>query len=222
MPSSVVGMANHAGTDGDVPENHAQAHTSEQRQSGGAIAPGPHGGEETPPGSRNAQLRALPILPILLGIFICALNIVTIARLWQVVYNGNLAWINQINLPTTVFLILIITSFSIGLFLIAYSLVLRNSERPLRKNENTQESKGASETRQAPDYVKWVIAPLLIALPAPALTVWAAQMIEPIAPKPCIELYQEAQNIRNDNPSFRMRGYDRDQVRCSINQYVLK
>lgn len=215
-------MANHAGTDGDVPENHANAQLSQKHEIGGGTAPDPHGGAETTSEKGNTQLRALPTLPLLLGIAICALNIVAMARLWQTVYNGNLAWLNQINLPTTVFLILTITSFSIGLFLIGYALVFRHSEQPRHTGGNAQEATGTPGTRQTPDYVKWAIVPLLVALPAPALTVWAAQMMEPIAPKPCIELYQEAQAIRNENPSFRMYGYDRDQVRCSINQYVLK
>ncbi len=110
---------------------------------------------------------------------------------------------------------LIAISILIGLFLIVYSIVLRQLER------NSKEDGAHREAGQTPTNTKWVLAPLLIALPAAAITIWAAQMIEPIAPRPCIELYQEAQNIKNDNPDFRMYGFDRDQIRCAINQSVL-
>ena len=113
------------------------------------------------------------------------------------------------------FLALLSISFFIGLLLIAYAVILRRLDRH-RYEDKTE--LGAGKT---PAYVKWFIAPLVIALPAPVITVWAAQLIEPIAPKPCIELYQEAQNIRNDNPNFRMIWSDRDQRRCAINQSVL-
>ncbi len=137
------------------------------------------------------------------------------ARLWKTAYRSNYGWVNRVNLPTTIFLALISISFFVGLFLIGYAILLRRSE------QDQHEGKTPDGSRQTLTYIKWIVVPLLVALLAPILTVWGAQMIEPIAPKPCITLYQEAQNIKNDNPDFRMYGYDRDQLRCSINQSVL-
>ncbi len=209
-------MANHTGTGQGVPEdqfNDGDAQAAAQilgdSAAGGNIA------DEATSAGKNAPLNLLPIIPIILGLSVCALNILVAARLWRTAYNNNSNLFERANLPTNVFLALVSISFFVGLFLILYAIVLRHFE-----SRNIHETRDGS--RQTPAYVKWILAPLLIALPAPAITVWAAQMIEPIAPTPCIALYQEAQNIKNDNPDFRMYGYDRDQIRCAINQSVLR
>ncbi|MGB0438029.1 MAG: hypothetical protein ACPGXI_06635 [Mycobacterium sp.] len=209
-------MANHAGTDQGVPDDHvndgdakaAAQILDDNAASGNASA-------EVTSARENAPLSLLPILPISVGVSICALNILVAFRVWQNTYNSNLTSLNRVNLPTTVFLALLSISFFIGLLLIAYAVILPRLERH-RYEDKTEHGAG-----QTPAYVKWIIAPLVIALPAPVITVWAAQLIEPIAPKPCIELYQEAQNIKNDNPNFKMVWSDRDQRRCAINQSVL-
>ncbi len=123
------------------------------------------------------------------------------------------------NLSTTVFLSIMVISFGIGLILIAYAIVLQRTER----NMQTGQLPGGSNQGPAevPTYVRWIVVPTVVALPAAALTVWAAQMIEPIAPQPCMELYQEALNISKDAPGFKMPWRDRDQLRCEINRAVL-
>ena len=209
-------MANHTGTDQGVPDNPVN---DGDLQAGvqivGDDAASANAPEEVTSASVSAQLRLLPIFPILLGVSICALNIFAAARIWRTVYNSNSTWFSRLNLPTNTFLVLISTSFFIGLFLIIYTLILRHFERNLNKGA-IPDTAG-----QNPLYVKWLIVPLFIALLAPTLTVWATQMVEPIEPKPCIELYQEAQNIKNDNPNFKMVWTDRDERRCAINQAVL-
>ena len=209
-------MANHAGTDQGVPDDHvndgdakAAAQILSDSAAGGDAA------DAATSAGKNAPLSLFPILPISVGVSICALNILVAFRVWQNTYNSNLTSLNRVNLPTTVFLALLSISFFIGLLLIAYAVILRRLEWH-RYEDKTEHGAG-----QLPAYVKWIITPLVIALPAPVITVWAVQLIEPIAPRPCIELYQEAQSIRNDNPNFKMDWSDRDQLRCRINQSVL-
>lgn len=156
-----------------------------------------------------------------LGVSIWALNILVAARIWRNVYDSNVTWFNSINLPATIFLALVAISLFIGLLLIVYSILLRNFERPRRTSEILHGSKVDDEASQVPSYAKWLVIPVLAAFAAGVVTVFAAQIIEPIAPRPCIELYQAAQNIKKDNPGFRMPWNDRDQFRCAINQTVL-
>lgn len=221
----MVGVANHSGIDtGVVPGNHVKDGSESEvgvnvssNNPGRANAP-----ERASSVNENTQLRLLSALPILLGVFICALNILAAVRLWLTVYGSDFTWFSRINLPNTVFLTLITISFFIGLFLIAYASILRRFERNRHESKIPQEPLANHEPGQVPSYVKWILVPLLVALPAPALTVWAAQMIEPIAPIPCIELYQEALEIKKDNPNFAMSGYDRDQFRCDINYVITR
>ncbi|MCH9735742.1 MAG: hypothetical protein K0U78_14525 [Actinomycetia bacterium] len=209
-------MANHAGTDQGVPDDHVNdGDAKAAAQILGDSAASGNAADAATSAGKNAPLNLLPIIPIILGVSICALNILVTARLWKTAYRSNYGWVNRVNLPTTIFLALISISFFVGLFLIGYAILLRRSE------QDQHEGKTPDGSRQTLTYIKWIVVPLLVALLAPILTVWGAQMIEPIAPKPCITLYQEAQNIKNDNPDFRMYGYDRDQLRCSINQSVL-
>ncbi len=111
-------------------------------------------------------------------------------------------------------------SFFIGLALIVYAIALRHFDGYGHEVETPQETVSAHELGRAGLYLKWLIGPLLIAIPAPALTVWAAETVEPIAPKPCIELYQQALTIKENHPNFTMVWNDRDELRCSINDIL--
>lgn len=208
-------MPHHAGSDHGDPDGHVNVGDAEARANGAD--------DVTSVGEK--QLRLLFTCPILLGLFICALNVVVVTRLWRAVYFSNLGLLSRANLPNTVFFALITISFSLGLALIVYAIALRHYEEWYdQKTEGQQESARKSISSYEPSrvhpYIKWIIGPLLVALPAPALTVWAAGIIEPISPKPCIEIYQDALNIKKDNPNFKMIWNDRDQLRCSINQVL--
>jgi len=172
--------------------------------------------------AQGARPHLLPILPIFLGILVCGLNIFAMVWLWNFVYQSKWLLLTSVKLPTTIFLSLIALSFSIGVFLIVYAIVLRRTERNVQASQIPPRSTPNQQTAHVPTYVRWILVPALIALPAPALTVWASQMVEPIAPKPCIELYQEALNISKEAPNFRMPWTDRDQLRCNINSVLPK
>jgi hypothetical protein len=164
-------------------------HQAAPRSSGGVPVHGPADPVDSTKKGARRPANLLFIFPILLGVFICALNILVAVRYWPV-----FRW-------TAVFPTLITISLFVGLFLIVYAIVLWRFE-----------------PGQAPWYAKWVIVPLLVALPASAATVWGARIVEPTVPaKPCIELYQEALNIHKDSPSFRMPSWELDQSRCHIN-----
>ncbi|GJF08857.1 hypothetical protein NGTWS0302_29410 [Mycolicibacterium cyprinidarum] len=172
------------------------------------VPDGQNANEDLEEAGEGARLFLLPVLPIILGIFVIGLNIFAATWLWQFIYRSNFSIFSGGNFPTTAFVSLISLSIFIGLFLIAYAIVLQRFER--------------KESAQVPTYVKWFLVPVLVAMPAPAITVWAAQMVEPIAPKPCIQLYQEAVNISKDAPEFKMVWSDRDQLRCNINAVLPK
>jgi hypothetical protein len=204
-----------AGTDHRAGDGHVDAGDSE------AGADGP--AEVT--SVNEKQLRLLFTFPILLGLFLCALNILVVTRLWRAVYFSNIGLLSRANLPNTVCFILITISFAIGLALIVYAIALRHYEEWYEQQadapgEAPQESTSSGQPKRVPLYLKWVLGPFLLALPAPALTVWAAATVEPISPKPCIEMYQDALRIKKDNPNFEMVWNDRDQLRCSINQVL--
>lgn len=167
------------------------------------------------------QLRLLFTFPILLGLFICALNIVVFIRLWRAVYFSNIGLLSRANLPNTVCLTLLAISFAIGVALVVYAVALRHYEEWYNEQADVP---GETGRRRRPDrvpsYIKWILGPLLLALPAPVLTVWAAGTVEPVDPKPCIEIYKDALNIKKDHPDFKMIWNDRDQLRCSINQVL--
>jgi hypothetical protein len=210
--TSICEVPNHAGTDHETPDD---------RVDDGDTATGFD--DVTSVGEK--QLRLLFTCPILLGLFITALNLMVVIRLWKAVYFSNLGLLSRANLPNTVFFTLIAVSFALGLALIVYAIALRHYEEWYdQKTAVQQQPSGKSPSSYEPSrvhpYVKWIIGPLLVALPAPALTVWAAGVIEPISPKPCIEIYRDALNIKKDNPNFRMIWNDRDQLRCSINQVL--
>ncbi len=171
------------------------------------------------------QLRLLFTFPIVLGLFVCALNLIVVIRLWRAVYFSSIGLLSRSNLPNTVCFTLIAISFAIGLALIVYAIALRHYEEwyveQIESSGDEPPEPPASRRRERiPSYIKWVLGPFIIALPAPALTVWAAATVEPLSPKPCIELYQYALTIKKDNPNFKMVWNDRDQLRCSINQVL--
>ena len=170
---------------------------------------------------REKQLRLLFTFPILLGIFICTLNLLVVTRLWRAVYFSNIGLLSRANLPNTVFLTSVTISFAIGLALIVYAIALRHYEEWYdQKAEVQQESRSSYEPSRVHPYIKWLLGPLFLALPAPALTLWAAGTIEPIAPRPCIDVFQEALNIKKDHPNFKMTWNDRDELRCSVNDVL--
>ncbi len=146
----------------------------------------------------SSKRRSVAWLPILLGVCVCALNVLVAFRLWKVLYNNKL----QGNVAVA----LLATSLFIGLFLIAYGITLRRSEPRL----------------SSPGYVKWVVAPLVVAIAAYAATVWAAGIAEPkpSVQTPCIDLYQRALTIQKDKPQFRIPSGDRDDARCKINDVL--
>ena len=155
---------------------------------------------------RGAQPHHLFIFPLVLGVFICVLNILIAVRFWQSVW------------PNAVAVTLFATSLFIGLFLVAYGVVLWRYAG----------SRPNDETSDTPWHVKWaVVLPLLVALPAFAVSVWGAGTARPVAPKPqsvpqpaCIELYREALEIKKDNPNFIMPWTNADQVRCGVNNVL--
>lgn len=170
--------------------------------------------------SGGAQTRLLSILPMLLGIAICGLNMFTAVWLWQTVYRSNIALATKSNLPTTIFLSLILVSTFIGIFLIGYAIVLNRLGRNGQDSQISSDLTANAKPDRISPYARWILVPILAALPAFVLTVWAAQIVDPVAPRPCIELYQEAANIKKDAPDFRMPWNDRDQIRCNINLAV--
>ncbi len=208
-------MPNHAETDREASGGHVDDGDSR------AAANGP--GDVTSVGDK--QRRLLFTCPILLGLFICTLNLLVVTRLWRSVYFSNSALLSRANLPNTVLFALIAISFSVGLALIVYAIALRHYEEWYDQNTDippgsTQKSISGYEPSRVHPYIKWIVGPLLVALPAPALTVGAAAIVEPIAPKPCVEVYEIVLNIKKDYPEFKMAWNDRDQLRCSINQVL--
>jgi hypothetical protein len=162
------------------------------------------------------RLPPLWILPVLLGVFILAVN-------GAVLIQPRLRWMfRPIGYVSAVSFILAATSTFVGLFLIVYAIVLRRSER-----SKIPPGSGISHRpRQDWSYVKWVVVPLLLGLLAPLATVWVVEYNRGFGPtsptqKPCIDLYQAAFNIYKDNPAFRMPPNDPDEARCGINKALL-
>ncbi|MBJ7339230.1 hypothetical protein [Mycolicibacterium sp.] len=203
-------MPHHAGTEQAAPAGNVSDGDPE------ASANGPDSATSV----RDKQLRLLFTFPVLLGLFVCSLNFLAAIRLWRSVYFSNPVMSSRANLPNTVCFTLISISFFVGLSLIAYAIALRHFDGYGEEREVAQEGAPDHAAGRVSLHVKWLVVPLLVALPAPALTVWAASTIEPIAPKPCIEVYQEALNIKKDNPNFKMVWNDRDELRCSVNQVL--
>lgn len=139
------------------------------------------------------RVRPLFILPIVFGVLILGLDIVIWRLFWAYLAINPAA------------LTLIATSASVGLVLIVYGIILWLSEWHREKS------------------VVWVMGlALAAALLAPAFTLWGAQLARPVPPRPsphvpCIDLYQQASEIKAVNPNFVMSTKDPDQRRCDIN-----
>lgn len=203
-------MPNHAGNDHGSPD--VQVNDGESEASADI--------SDTVTSVREKQLRLLFTFPILLGLFVVAVNLLVIIRLWRTVYFSSFGMLYRANLPNTVCITLITISLFTGLSLIGYAIALRQLEGYGRESGIPQEETTNLKLRRA-SYAKWIIVPVLVAIPALALTVWAAEIVQPIATKPCIEFYRDALEIKKENPNFKMIWNDRDELRCSINQ-VLK
>ena len=145
---------------------------------------------------------SLAWLPLVLGLFVIAVDILLLARLKPGFFLSR-------SLPNSVAGVLLLTSLLVGAFLIAYSAILRN------RNFGGDDSHS---------FGKRVVLPLILGLLAPLLTVWGLEVVQSSrdsAPQvSCTELYQMAQTTRKDNPKFRMPGNDRDERRCGINKVL--
>lgn len=139
--------------------------------------------------AEGAQLRPLFILPVLVGVLILGLNI-ALAKLLGPYLNQPAAFT------------LVTTSALIGVALIVYGIVLWRLKWQRDRS------------------VAWAMAlPVVAALLAPAITLWGAHLARPLPPRPipCIDLYQQASEIKAANPNFAMSPSDPDQLRCEIN-----
>jgi hypothetical protein len=145
--------------------------------------------------------RLTSLIAIGLGLCVSAVNIALAIRLWKTLFvrasSGSLIFS------------LIILSFALGVFLIAYGIILARSR--------TAQSHGVWCTS--------VALALLLGVAALAITVWAATVIDPVKPLPetpkaCIDLYQQALPIHQASPSFRFPATEPDQRRCDINSLL--
>jgi hypothetical protein len=148
--------------------------------------------------TEQAPGRLASLLAMGLGICLCLVNIALAIRLWKILFlrtsSGSLIFS------------LIVLSFVLGAFLVAYGVIL-----------------GRSRTThgQAVWYTSAVIT-LLIGVAAGVLTVWAAAIADPAKPVPntpksCIDLYEQALPIHKASPNFRFPASEPDQRRCDIN-----
>lgn len=165
------------------------------------------------------QLRLLFTFPILLGLFVVAVTLLVTIRLWRSVYFSSFGMLYRANLPNTVCITLLTISLFTGLSLIGYAIALRQLGGYSQESEIPQPTTTDHKLPRA-SYVKWMVVPVCVAVPALALTVWAAEIVQPITAKPCLEFYQDALKIKKDNPNFKMIWNDRDELRCSINQVL--
>jgi hypothetical protein len=140
-------------------------------------------------------------LPVLLGVLLLLADVFIIARLSTVFFTKNVL--------SSTSLLLMIASLMICLVLIAYGLGLRGLD-----SDGTEASRRGSHART-------IGVTLLLAGHAPLTAAWSLQVnrtaIDRRVEQPCIEVYQQAQNIAKDNPRFRMPATNRDEVRCTVN-----
>lgn len=202
-------MPNHTGSDSGARDATVDAADSENS--------GNRSDDVTSAGEK--QLRLVFTFPILLGLFIVGVNLLVMIRLWRTVYFSSFGLLFRANLPNTACITAITISLVTGLALIGYAIALRQLEGYERESEATAERTTNHEPHRA-SYAKWMVVPVLVAIPALGLAVWASVIVQPITAKPCIEIYQEALKIKKDNPDFQMIWNDRDQLRCSINQVL--
>ncbi|WP_141564443.1 hypothetical protein [Mycolicibacterium palauense] len=206
-------MSDHSYTGNDVPDDLNAGGNTE----GETGAPDEAVVEKKRPG-----LHPLALFPLLLGALVCLLNLYLLLRFWRFLWSAR--WDGAVALS------LVTMSLLIGIFLILYAFVLPAAEVNRAQDASdtaTNDTATHGDRGELSRYLKWIVAPLVLALVAPLISVWAIQTVspdtpEPTAPKPCIELYQEALTIREGNPNFRMPNNDPDQRRCRINQSVLQ
>jgi len=144
------------------------------------------------PSELGEQRNSLFALPLLAGVVFLIANLYVITRT-PFIFTVK-------NTTASTSLMLMIASVVICLALIGYAFALRRS--------GAVSAKGAE------------IA-LLLGLLAPLATVWSLQVnrsaVDRSVPNPCIDVYEQAQNVAKDNPKFRMPAKDRDEVRCAVN-----
>lgn len=202
-------MANHAGSD----------HGAQDADFTGADSETSGNSSDEVDSAKEKQLRLVFTFPILLGLFVVAVNFLVIIRLWRTVYFSSFGMLYRANLPNTVCITAITISLVTGLALIGYAIALRQLEGYGQESDIAQEETTNHELPRV-SYVKWMIVPVAVAIPALALSMWAAAIVQPITAKPCIEIYQDALKIKKDNPNFKMIWNDRDELRCSVNQVL--
>jgi hypothetical protein len=150
-----------------------------------------------------APSRPLLMIPILVGMFVLALNILLMTA---GVARGPFTRISW-SLPGNISVALISASLFIGIFLVVYALVIRN--------------RGGKATADSGRwYLYWIVAPLGLGVLAVLATLWSLRSLQAAENpnKPCLDLYQQAQSIRRDNPNFKMPIEAADQLRCKINE----
>ncbi|WP_131536199.1 hypothetical protein [Mycolicibacterium aromaticivorans] len=160
------------------------------------------------PKERRRRRQLGLIFPVILGLFVLVINIILM--------NGSpLQYaLSSMNGPVgSVSSLLVIISTFIGGLLIIYAIVVGFTER----------SMSLSDGRRW--FRRWIVVPLVLGLLAPLFTVWSLcywnGAYEQRPQQSCLELYERAQNIRKDNPGFRMPSGDQQEVRCNINHTVL-
>jgi hypothetical protein len=152
--------------------------------------------------ARRVRRSPLAALPLLLGVIFLLANVLTFLRVPTVFIEKNVSGAMS--------LMLLLVSVALCLALIIYGLAARRSD---------SEEVGEGRSR----HLRTVGIPLLLALLAPLFTLWGLQMDITAGErraqltKPCIEVYEKAAAIANDNRRFRMLDTDRDEVRCKVN-----
>jgi hypothetical protein len=151
-----------------------------------------------------------------LGVAVTVVNIALAIRIWKFIFaraaSGSLLFS------------LMLAGFVLGLFLIAYGVILALS----RARRVEGDDAGPAATNDAPAQGVWylsIVVSVLVAAGAFAITIWAANVIEPDQPQPqnpktCIDLYQQAIALHEASPSYRLLPTDPDQRRCDVNGFL--
>ena len=149
------------------------------------------------------------------GVCVTVVNIALIVRIWRFLF----AW----SASGSLLFALTISSLALGLFLIAFGVLLRFQTR--RGESDTAPQATAGDAR--PQGILWVsmATTLLVATGAFVITIWAANVIEPEQPAPqtpkaCIDLYSQAVAVHKASASFKFLGNDPDQRRCDLNGFL--
>lgn len=152
----------------------------------------------------NARSGSLWVVPLLIGSFVVLLNVALITFGSASLPFRRLSWWLAGNVAAA----LILTSIFVGIFLIVYAFALG-------KNEAARRSDGRW-------FARWVLTPLVLGLVGAFVSVWSLKSLADTEPekKPCLELYQQAQNIYKENPKFRMPLDADDQQRCRVNEAI--